>query len=323
MALNKKRPSTLVRWSFCAIFPLASLRPPWAVSFRLSFATDRQIHPWHARWMPLGAAPDGTCARLRHTTVSPLRRPQNPNPDGTPYMKLRKIVILALIAAAVAAFFAFDLGQYLSLGYLKQSQATFAGLYERQPLAVAAVYFVIYVAVTALSVPGAAILTLAGGRDFRLGLGHADRVVCLQPGGHAGVSGGAVCAAGQHRGAVWPAPGRDQQRHQERRRVLSVHIAAGAAGAVFCDQSGDGPDADARHHVLLGQPAGHAGGHRGVRERGHAAGTHRVTAGHFEPGADRLVCAAGRVSADRAQGGRGRAAAQGVRALGRRAPENL
>ncbi len=86
-------------------------------------------------------------------------------------MKLRKIVILALIAAAVAAFFAFDLGQYLSLGYLKQSQATFAGLYERQPLAVAAVYFVIYVAVTALSVPGAAILTLAGGAIFGLGWG--------------------------------------------------------------------------------------------------------------------------------------------------------
>ncbi len=109
---------------------------------------------------------------MRHTTVHWLCiAPTNLKYDGNSLIKPRKIVILVLIAAAVAAFFAFDLGQYLSLAYLKQSQATFAGLYERQPLMVAAVYFVIYVAVTALSVPGAAILTLAGGAIFGLGWG--------------------------------------------------------------------------------------------------------------------------------------------------------
>ena len=86
-------------------------------------------------------------------------------------MTTRKRLVLMLVVAAVIAFVALDLGRYLSLDYLKQSQAGFADLYQRQPLTVAAVYFVAYVAVAALSLPGAAILTLAGGAIFGLGWG--------------------------------------------------------------------------------------------------------------------------------------------------------
>ncbi len=86
-------------------------------------------------------------------------------------MNTKKLVVLLLVAAAVIAFIALDLGRYLSLDYLKQSQAAFAGLYQRQPLVVGAGYFLVYVAVAALSLPGAAILTLAGGAIFGLGWG--------------------------------------------------------------------------------------------------------------------------------------------------------
>ena len=86
-------------------------------------------------------------------------------------MKLSKIVLLAAIALAVVAFFVLDLGRFLSLDYLRQSQASFRTLYAESPWQVRGAYFAVYVAVAALSLPGAAILTLAGGGIFGLGWG--------------------------------------------------------------------------------------------------------------------------------------------------------
>ncbi len=80
----------------------------------------------------------------------------------------RKIFLLVVLVAGIGAFFAFDLGRFLSLDYLKLSQAAFADLYAQHPWQVAAAYFAIYVTATALSLPGAAIITLAGGAIFGL-----------------------------------------------------------------------------------------------------------------------------------------------------------
>jgi pyruvate/2-oxoglutarate dehydrogenase complex dihydrolipoamide dehydrogenase (E3) component/uncharacterized membrane protein YdjX (TVP38/TMEM64 family) len=81
-------------------------------------------------------------------------------------MSRKQILILVAFLALVAAFFAFDLGQYLSLSYIKQRQSDFAALYANRPLFVIGAFFAAYVAVTALSLPGAAIMTLAGGAIF-------------------------------------------------------------------------------------------------------------------------------------------------------------
>jgi pyruvate/2-oxoglutarate dehydrogenase complex dihydrolipoamide dehydrogenase (E3) component/uncharacterized membrane protein YdjX (TVP38/TMEM64 family) len=86
-------------------------------------------------------------------------------------MNIKKLAVVAALVAAALAFITLDLGQYLSLSYLKQSQASFTALYEARPLLVIAVYFAVYVAATALSFPGATILTLAGGAIFGLGWG--------------------------------------------------------------------------------------------------------------------------------------------------------
>lgn len=83
-------------------------------------------------------------------------------------MNPRKVLLLIALALGIGAFFFFDLGRFLSLDYLKQSQASFTELYASQPLKVAGAYFLIYVAATALSLPGAAIITLAGGAIFGL-----------------------------------------------------------------------------------------------------------------------------------------------------------
>jgi pyruvate/2-oxoglutarate dehydrogenase complex dihydrolipoamide dehydrogenase (E3) component/uncharacterized membrane protein YdjX (TVP38/TMEM64 family) len=80
----------------------------------------------------------------------------------------KKILTLLALASAIGAFFVFDLGRFLSLDYLKSSQTAFADLYASEPLRVAGIYFAIYVAATALSLPGAAIITLAGGAIFGL-----------------------------------------------------------------------------------------------------------------------------------------------------------
>ena len=86
-------------------------------------------------------------------------------------MDKKKLVIVVVLLAAIAAYFAFDLGRFFSLDYIKGSQAKFAELYAAQPALVIAAFFAIYVAVTAISLPGAAILTLAAGAIFGLLVG--------------------------------------------------------------------------------------------------------------------------------------------------------
>ena len=81
---------------------------------------------------------------------------------------MKRLALLALIAVAIAAFFAFDLHRYFTLEYFRTQQAAIDAYYRSNPLQVAAVYFLVYVAVTGLSLPGAAVMTLAGGAIFGL-----------------------------------------------------------------------------------------------------------------------------------------------------------
>ncbi len=85
-------------------------------------------------------------------------------------MKNRKPLIIALVAL-IALFFVFDLGRFFSLEYLKDQQAALDAVYANKPLMVIVVFFIGYIVITALSLPGAAILTLAAGAQFGLILG--------------------------------------------------------------------------------------------------------------------------------------------------------
>lgn len=77
--------------------------------------------------------------------------------------RLPKILLVIGIAALVVLFFAFDLQRFLTLEYLKGQQEAFAEFYISNRLLTIIIYFVLYVIVTALSLPGAAVMTLAGG----------------------------------------------------------------------------------------------------------------------------------------------------------------
>lgn len=86
-------------------------------------------------------------------------------------MNKSKLILIVALVAAIIAFFAFDLGRFFTLDFIKQSQERFGELYKTQPALVIGSFFAIYVAVTALSLPGAAIMTLAGGAVFGLVVG--------------------------------------------------------------------------------------------------------------------------------------------------------
>jgi pyruvate/2-oxoglutarate dehydrogenase complex dihydrolipoamide dehydrogenase (E3) component/uncharacterized membrane protein YdjX (TVP38/TMEM64 family) len=86
-------------------------------------------------------------------------------------MSRGRILLLLLVVAAIGAFFIFDLGAYLTLDALKGRQDQLAALVERRPLLAVGGFSLVYVAVTALSLPGAAIMTLAAGAIFGLALG--------------------------------------------------------------------------------------------------------------------------------------------------------
>jgi uncharacterized membrane protein YdjX (TVP38/TMEM64 family) len=84
---------------------------------------------------------------------------------------INRIVIVIAIVLGIAAFRYFNLGQYFTLEYIKASQAKFQELYQANRFPVIAAYMGIYIAVTALSLPGAAVLTLAGGGLFGIIVG--------------------------------------------------------------------------------------------------------------------------------------------------------
>ena len=83
-------------------------------------------------------------------------------------MSKAKIIVVVVVVALIAAFFVFDLGQYFSLDYFKAKQAAIQTYYAANPWRAAGLFFLIYIAVTGLSLPGAAILTLVGGAIFGL-----------------------------------------------------------------------------------------------------------------------------------------------------------
>jgi pyruvate/2-oxoglutarate dehydrogenase complex dihydrolipoamide dehydrogenase (E3) component/uncharacterized membrane protein YdjX (TVP38/TMEM64 family) len=83
-------------------------------------------------------------------------------------LQLRKILLVIVIVAIVLLYFALDLGRYFSLDAFKAQQAAIENLRAAKPLTAALIFFLAYVAVTGLSLPGAAVMTLVAGAIFGL-----------------------------------------------------------------------------------------------------------------------------------------------------------
>ena len=83
-------------------------------------------------------------------------------------MDKKKLGLVVVLALLVASYVAFDLGRFFSLDYFKSQQAAIEAYRASHPWASAGLFFLVYVIVTALSFPGAAVLTLVAGAIFGL-----------------------------------------------------------------------------------------------------------------------------------------------------------
>jgi pyruvate/2-oxoglutarate dehydrogenase complex dihydrolipoamide dehydrogenase (E3) component/uncharacterized membrane protein YdjX (TVP38/TMEM64 family) len=83
-------------------------------------------------------------------------------------MNSKLIIFVLLIVCAIAAYCAFDLGNLLTLTEIKRQQSELGVKFAESPLLVSLIFFLVYVAVAAFSIPGALLLTLLGGAIFGL-----------------------------------------------------------------------------------------------------------------------------------------------------------
>ena len=128
-------------------------------------------------------------------------------------MNIKKLAVLLAIVALVAAFFVFDLNQYFSLDAIKAQQQALNTQVIENPLIAGGIFFVVYVLVTALSLPGAALMTLAGGAIWPW-LGPGYRVFRLQPWRYSGHADQPISVAGLGAAALWPTPETAERRHR-------------------------------------------------------------------------------------------------------------
>ena len=82
-----------------------------------------------------------------------------------------RLLVAAGILAVIIILVASGAADFLSLDALKARQNELADLVDERPILALVVFFIVYVAVAALSIPGAAVMTLAGGAIFGLWLG--------------------------------------------------------------------------------------------------------------------------------------------------------
>ena len=100
---------------------------------------------------------------------------------------LKKRLLVLVLLLAVGIFFALGWQRFLSFDALKEQHQALQLQARLHPFASAGLFFAGYALITALSVPGATVLTLAAGAIFGLWLGDADCVVCRHCRRHAGI----------------------------------------------------------------------------------------------------------------------------------------
>jgi uncharacterized membrane protein YdjX (TVP38/TMEM64 family) len=86
-------------------------------------------------------------------------------------MNKKRLLVAAVIAVLSALFFYFQLYTYLTIGSLKSNRDALAGYYARHQFTMVAIFIAAYIAQTALSLPGASILSLAAGAIFGVAMG--------------------------------------------------------------------------------------------------------------------------------------------------------
>lgn len=79
---------------------------------------------------------------------------------------IKQIMVVVVIICLFAVYEILNLGQYLTLSHIKASREKLALLYSEHRILVIAVYMLIYILYSSLPLPGAEILSIAGGVLF-------------------------------------------------------------------------------------------------------------------------------------------------------------
>jgi uncharacterized membrane protein YdjX (TVP38/TMEM64 family) len=122
--------------------------------------------PWHDRALLVAGA--------RRTTMESA---MSGTAAAPPPRRLARFLPVLVLAAGLAAFFAFGLHKYVGFEQIKQHRDALKGWVEAWGLAAALVFALGYAAMTAFSIPGGAVATITGGFLFGLWLGTASAVV--------------------------------------------------------------------------------------------------------------------------------------------------
>lgn len=134
----------------------------------------------------------------------------------------KRIVLLAGLLALIAAFFALDLDRYLSLNALQAQRGALLDYRDAHPVLTASLFFFAYVVATTLSIPGAAVLTLAAGALFGLFWG----TVLVSLASTLGATGAFLVARYLLRDAI-------EQRYRKRLDTINAGIAREGAFYLF------------------------------------------------------------------------------------------
>ena len=86
-------------------------------------------------------------------------------------MNKKKIALVGLFITTIALFFVFDFDQYINLAYIKSQQELINNYYALNPIKTGLIFFISYILITGVSLPGAGIMTLAAGAIFGLAWG--------------------------------------------------------------------------------------------------------------------------------------------------------
>lgn len=81
-------------------------------------------------------------------------------------MNKKKLALIIFFIIVISLFFALDLAQYLNLAYIKSQQEEINRYYSLNPIQTGLIFFISYVLITGVSLPGASIMTLIGGAIF-------------------------------------------------------------------------------------------------------------------------------------------------------------
>ena len=88
-------------------------------------------------------------------------------------MNVKKLTIILIIALLIISFFIFNLQQYLDFSYIKSIQEDVTNYFDLHPVRTVLIFFLLYVAVAGLSIPGVGVLSVLAGAIFGLPLGVA------------------------------------------------------------------------------------------------------------------------------------------------------